>query len=156
MRWEAERTLVIGIGHPDRGDDDAGRAVARLLKKQVPAGVRVVETDGEAGKLIDLFGEADDVIIVDAGLSGAAPGTIHRIDANRESLPRPMFAMSSHAIGLVESVELARTLGQLPARCIVFAIEARSFDLGAGLSPEVEAAVGVVTGQILSELKVTA
>jgi hydrogenase maturation protease len=151
-----KRTLVIGIGHPDRGDDAAGRLVAERLKERVPANVRVVATDGEAGKLIDLFGEADEVVIVDAGLSGAEPGTIHRIDAGAGPLPRPMFAMSSHAIGLVESVELARTLGQLPALCIVLAIEAKRFDLGAGLSPEVAAAVGTAATRVLGELGVAA
>ncbi len=148
----AANRLVIGIGHPDRGDDAAGRIVAARLKEQAPAGVTVIETDGEAGKLIDLFADADDVVIVDAGLSGAAPGTIHRIDAVSEPLPQPMFAMSSHAIGLVESIELARTLDQLPARCVVFAIEARRFDLGAGLSPEVAGAIDEVVARVLAEL----
>ena len=151
----APRTLVIGVGHPDRGDDAAGRIVAERLAAIVPAGVRVVETDGEAGKLIDLLGQADHVVIVDAGLSGAAPGTIHRLDAGAGPMPRPMFAMSSHAIGLVESIELARTLGTLPARCIVIAIEATGFDLGAGLSPAVanalDRAVDVVLGEIRAE-----
>ena len=96
------------------------------------------------------------MLIADAGLSGAEPGTIHRIDAANEPLPRPMFAMSSHAIGLVESVELARTLGQLPARCTVFAIEAKSFDLGAGLSADVAAAVEQAADMILAELRATA
>ena len=50
-----KRTLVIGIGHPDRGDDAAGRLVAERLRDRAPPDVRIVETDGEAGKLIDLF-----------------------------------------------------------------------------------------------------
>ncbi|MEX0853165.1 MAG: hydrogenase maturation protease [Bauldia sp.] len=143
--------LVIGIGHPDRGDDAVGRIVAGRLNERPPVGFRVVETDGEAAKLIDLFGGADDVIIVDAGRSGAAAGTIHRLDA-AFPLPRPMFAMSSHALGLVESVELARTLGQLPERCIVFAVEAARFDLGAGLSPAVAEAVDDVVARVLEEI----
>lgn len=152
----APRTLVIGVGHPDRGDDAAGRIVAERLAAIAPAGVRVVPTDGEAGKLIDLLGQADRVVIVDAGLSGAAPGTIHRLDAAAGSMPRPMFAMSSHAIGLVESIELARTLGTLPARCIVLAIEAQSFDLGAGVSPPVMEAIGRAVEAVLGELRAEA
>jgi hydrogenase maturation protease len=153
---DARRTLVIGIGHPDRGDDAAGRMVATRLRDRAPEGVRIVETDGEAGKLLDLFSEADDVIVVDAGLSGARPGTIHRLDAVAAPLPRPMFAMSSHAIGLVESIELARTLGSLPRRCVVYAIEAERFDLGAGLSPAVAAAVDAACARVLDELQVEA
>jgi hydrogenase maturation protease len=151
---DAPRILVIGMGHPDRGDDAVGRVVAEHLRHDPPAGVRIVATDGEAGKLLDLFGEADHVIVVDAGLSGAAPGTIHRLDAAAAPLPRPMFAMSSHAIGLVESIELARTLGTLPKRCIVFAVEGERFDLGAGLSPPVAAAVDAVIARLAEELRV--
>ena len=149
----ARRVLVIGMGHPDRGDDAVGRVVADRLLRDPSPDVRVVATDGEAGKLLDLFTEADHVIIVDAGLSGAKPGTIHRLDAVAASLPRPMFAMSSHAIGLVESIELARTLGTLPKRCIVFAIEGERFDLGAGLSPAVGLAVDAVVRKVADELK---
>ena len=148
--------LVIGIGHRDRGDDAAGRLVAEKLKSVAPAGVRVVETDGEAGKLLDLFAESDSVVIVDAGRSGAAPGTIHRLDAVTAPMPRPMFAMSSHAIGLVESIELARALGSLPARCLVIAIEAQGFDLGSGISPPVagaiDRAVAIILGGLQAEL----
>ncbi|CAN5257328.1 hydrogenase maturation protease [soil metagenome] len=150
------RTLVIGIGHPDRGDDAAGRLVAAQLATVAPADVRIVQTDGEAGKLIDLLAQADQVVIVDAGLSGARPGTIHRLDAVAGAMPRPMFAMSSHAIGLVESIELARTLGTLPARCLVLAIEAQGFDLGAGVSPAVTEAIDRAVEMVLGELRAEA
>jgi hydrogenase maturation protease len=153
---EVLRTLVVGIGHPDRGDDAVGRVVAARLRDRVPKGVRVIETDGEAGKLLDLFGEADDIVIIDAGLSGAKPGTIHRFDPVAAPLPRRMFAMSSHAIGLVESIELARALGTLPRRCRVFAIEAESFALGAGLSPAVSAAVEAACARVLDGLRAAA
>lgn len=141
-------TLIIGIGHLDRGDDAAGRIVAVRLRDSGSANVEIVETDGEAAKLLDLIEGRDRVIIVDACLSGGTPGTIHRLDANAGPLPRPMFAMSSHAIGLAESIELARTLGTLPGRCHVLAIEAERFDLGAGLSSPVSAAVDTVAAEL--------
>ena len=145
-------TLIIGIGHLDRGDDAAGRIVAERLRECAPAHVEVIQTDGEAAKLLDLMDGRDRVIIVDACLSGGAPGTIHRVDANAGPLPRPMFAMSSHAIGLVESIELARALGTLPGGCHVLAIEAECLDLGAGLSPPVAAAVDEAVVRLLAEL----
>lgn len=141
-------TLIIGIGHLDRGDDAAGRIVASRLRERAPAHVEVIETDGEAAKLLDLMEGRDRVVIVDACLSGGMPGTIHRLDANAGPLPRPMFAMSSHAIGLVESIELARTLGTLPGYCHVLAIEAERFDLGVGLSPPVSAAVDAIVTEL--------
>jgi hydrogenase maturation protease len=146
------RVRVIGVGHPDRGDDAVGRLAAAQLRGRVPSGIDVIETDGEAGKLMDLIDGAEVAVLVDACLSGAEPGTIHRLDAATAPLPRPMFAASSHAIGLTESIELARTLGQLPRRCIIFAIEAAGFTLGAPLSAPVEAALGRVVPMILDEI----
>ncbi len=144
--------LVIGIGHPDRGDDAVGRIVATRLREKVDGQAKVIETDGEAAKLLDLLTGENNVIIVDAGLSGAPPGTVHRLDAVAAPLPQPMFATSSHAVGLAESIELARILDTLPARCIIYAIEAESFDMGEPLSEPVAKAAERVLADLLAEL----
>ena len=81
----------------------------------------------------------------------ASPATIHRFDAAREPLPAAKFGLSTHGFGLVEAIELARILGQLPPRCIVYAVEARSFELGASLSPELLRAVDEVAARVVAE-----
>jgi Ni,Fe-hydrogenase maturation factor len=48
-------TLVIGIGNPDRGDDAAGLAVARNVRAAAPAGVAVIELDGDQLALLDAW-----------------------------------------------------------------------------------------------------
>jgi len=146
------RTRVIGIGHPDRGDDAVGRIVAARLAASGLPGIEVIETDGEAAKLIDLMEGADEVILIDAALSGATPGAVTRLDVAATPVPQPMFAASSHAVGLAESIELARILDRLPAHCIVYAIEAASFMLGAPLSPAVAAAVDRVVASVVADV----
>jgi hydrogenase maturation protease len=148
--------LIIGIGNPDRGDDAAGRAAVARLKARVPQDTRVVESDGEATDLLALISEADDVILIDAAMSGAAPGTIGRFEAHDAPLPAARFGMSTHGFGLAEAIELARTLGQLPQRCVVYAIEGRSFAHGDRPSPEVEAGIENVVVRILDTLCETA
>jgi hydrogenase maturation protease len=143
--------LVIGLGHPDRGDDALGTLVADRLSERAPAGVSVLAL-GETAHLLDVIGGADTVVIVDAALSGAPPGTIHRFDAHAAALPQAMFAMSTHAMGLAEAIELARALDLLPDRCIVYAVEGASFDLGRPLSPAVAAAVDDVIARVLDEV----
>jgi hydrogenase maturation protease len=145
-------TRIIGIGHMDRGDDAVGRLAAAQLKSHVPAGVEVIETDGEAGKLLDLFQGVDTIIVIDACASGAKPGTVQRIDAVATAMPRWLGSASSHAIGLAESVELARALGQLPERLVVYAVEAQTFTLGAPLSAPVAKALDALPAQILGDL----
>lgn len=144
--------LVIGIGNPDRGDDAVGRVVAERLARQPPAGARVVETDGEVARLLSLLDEAAEVVIVDAASSEDSPGTVHRLDATSAAIPAAMFAMSTHAMGLAECLELARALGRMPRRCVVFAIAAATFDIGAPLSTGVAAAVDEVVARIRDEV----
>ena len=141
--------LIIGLGNPDRGDDAAGRAVVARLKTRLPMGMRAIESGGEATALLARFCEADEVILIGAAMSGARPGTVERFEAHEAPLPAARFGLSTHGFGLAEAIELARTLGQLPRRCVVYAIEGRSFALGDPLSPDVEAAVGAVVARIL-------
>jgi len=147
--------LVIGIGNPDRGDDRAGRAVARLLRETPPPGVEIVEHDGEATSLMACFDGAGAVWLIDASSSSSPPGTVRRFDATAAPLPAGKVGVSSHGLGVSEAIELARALGTLPARCVVYAIEGASFEAGAPLSPEVAAAVAEVGRRVLAEIAET-
>lgn len=152
MIKEHSRRIVIGIGNPERGDDAAGRAVARQLYGTLPADVAVEELDGEATALLAAFAGVDTAFLIDACASGMPAGTIHCLDLREASLPQAAATMSSHGLGVAEAIELARALGQLPPRCIVYAIEGRRFDTGARLSPAVRKAVGDVARRLRAEL----
>lgn len=149
---EAGRILVLGLGNPDRGDDAVGRAVAQALRGALPADVEVAECAGEATDILARLERVDTVLIIDACASGAPAGTAHRFEAGRAPLPQAAFGASTHGFGLHEAIELARALGQLPPRCVVYAIEGAAFETGAALSPVVAAAVAEVAGRIRAEL----
>jgi hydrogenase maturation protease len=89
---------------------------------------------------------------VDAVSSGAEVGTVHRLDASESELPTELFRASTHHVGLAEAVELARALGRLPARTIVYGIEGKSFQVGEELAPEVAAAVEPVAKAVRKEV----
>jgi hydrogenase maturation protease len=137
--------LVIGIGNPDRGDDAAGVQVARGVH-----GGRAIEW-ADCSVLMDLWDTADHVILVDAMRSGLAPGTVRRFDAHADHLPARTFP-TTHAFGVAETVELARSLGRLPERLTVYGIEASDLDVGSRLSDEVADAVHRVVVEIDAEL----
>ena len=92
-------------------------------------------------------------MLIDAVHSGAEPGTIHRVDAHAQPIAKKFFRFSTHAFGLAEAVELARALGRLPPRLIVYGVEGTTFEAGIGLSPEVAAAVQEVVERVLGELR---
>jgi hydrogenase maturation protease len=133
--------MVIGIGNDWRSDDGAGLEVARRLGGLI--------LSGEPIGLVETLDGAHDVTIVDAVFSNAAPGTVHVFEAGEEPLPVALFGSSStHALGLAEAIEIARSLGRLPTRVRVLGIEGARFEYGRGLSPEVEKAVEECTRSI--------
>jgi hydrogenase maturation protease len=143
-------TLVIGLGNAWRGDDGAGPAVARELLDEVRARVHVYES--EPVGLIEGWADADAVIVVDAVSSGAPPGTIHRLDPLAEPIPAALSQGSTHAFGLAETIELARTLDRLPSRLTVYGIEGARFTAGQELSAPVQSAVARVVLELRERL----
>ena len=144
--------LVIGLGNDFRRDDGAGRVAARRLRELAPGALDILEQSGEGAALMEAWRGAELVVLIDAVHSGAAPGHIHRLDAETEPIPSNFFHYSTHAFSLAEAVELARALGELPPRLIVYGIEGSDFTSGEGLSPQVAAAVEQVAQSIHSEL----
>jgi hydrogenase maturation protease len=145
-------TVVIGIGNRERGDDAAGPEVASRLGSLEPAGVQVLER-GHALAMLEAWAGAAVAIVVDAACSGAPAGTVTCFEAHQRPLPTRWLEDSTHAFGVGQTIELARALGDLPPRVVVYAIEGRWFEPGKGLSPEVEAAVDEVVGCLLDELR---
>ncbi len=138
---EPSRRLLIGVGNPDRGDDGAGRAVARRLLGHEPPGLDVRECTGEATALIEAWAGYDDVVLVDACRGGDAPGTVRRIGPEEAAGLATLRHASTHSLGVAAAIGLARALGAQPRRLVVYAIEASQVREGTGLSPEVERAV---------------
>jgi hydrogenase maturation protease len=122
--------LVLGCGHPDRGDDAAGPLVSRRLHEMLrDMGIDCREQSGDALSLLDAWQDADEVVVIDAVVSGKRPGAVTMCDALAAPLVgRPRS--SSHTLGLAEAIELGRTLGRLPRRLILCGIEVRCFELG--------------------------
>ena len=143
---------LIGIGNRLRRDDAAGLEVVRRLRLAHPPGVRLIEEEGEPASLIEAWSTVDEALVIDCISSGATPGKLHRFDVTHAPLPAQVFNPSTHAMGLPEAVELARELGRLPTRLIVYAIEGESFEVGEGLSEPVQQTVQKLVMDLYREL----
>jgi hydrogenase maturation protease len=119
--------LVLCCGNPDRGDDAAGLLVARRLRK---LGIDCLEHSGEGLSLLEAWQGADEVVLVDAVVTGRPAGAVSVWDALAAPLAGWPLPGSSHALGLAEAVALGRVLGRLPRRVTLYGIEARRFELG--------------------------
>ena len=136
---------IIGCGNIDRGDDGAGLLVARRLRE---LGTGTQEQSGEALSLIESWAGAEAVIVVDAVVSGKAPGEITVWDARAHPVSSGLWRGSTHHFGLAEAVELARVLDRLPPRLWIYGIEGRRFEQGSCPSPEVTRAIEEVAERI--------
>jgi hydrogenase maturation protease len=149
------RTLVIGVGNAWRSDDGAGIAVAERLRPHAGR-FDVLEQSGEGTSLMASWEGASSVIVIDAARSGSAPGTVHRFDAAAGRIPSDFLHYSTHAFGVAEAIEMARALGILPERLILFGIEGMRFEAGTGLTPPIADAVDRVVEEIVAQVDVGA
>ncbi len=146
--------MVVAVGNAFRSDDGAGLAVAERLQGRLPESVRIVSCELEPSRLIDACEGAASAFVVDAVESGAVPGTLHRFDASRDALPVRLFRSSTHAFGVGDAIELARALGRLPERVVVYGIEGSVFAAGEGLTEPVDAAVDAAVRAVLTDVGV--
>lgn len=149
--------LLVGIGQSLRGDDAAGLEAVRLWQETYLAynpAVQVEFCELPGLGLLDLLAGAATAILVDAVASGAAPGTIHRLD--REQLAAfVQGSNSAHGWGVAETLALGSQLDPqvLPGKIILIGIEARQMELGAGLSGEVKNALAEAARVIQDEIE---
>jgi len=138
---------IIGCGNRHRGDDAAGiLAVERLFARGIAAELCA----GEPSELIEAWRAAEDVVVIDAVVTGAPVGTIHVWDAAQP----PVFitsAASTHGLGLAQAIELARVMNSLPPRLRIYGIEGECFETGATVSPDVDRAVEEVVRRVAAE-----
>lgn len=138
---------VFALGNRYRQDDGVGPWVARHLRK---AGLEVYEVGDDLTRLVEGLAGADEAWLVEAVVSGRPAGTLHVMEVGQEPLPSVFERLSSHSLSLAEALELARTLGSLPLRTVIYGIEGRRFGLGEALSPEVRQAAEEVVQAILN------
>ena len=146
--------IVIGIGNENRTDDGVGLAVADNIKNMNLPHVSVDYECRECSGIIAKWKHADIAILIDATISKKVPpGTIHRFDLSKDTLPSNIFTrFSTHAFSIVDTIQLAQSLKQLPPRVIVYGIECKSFERGMGLTAEVANAVSIAAEKIRDEI----
>ena len=142
---------IIGLGNGMRGDDAVGLLAARRLRQEMGGRAQVIEAEMAGVDLIELMKGAHIVMLIDAACSGQTPGMIHRLDASAGPIGAQFFPRSSHALGMVDALELARAMGTLPATVIVYGVEAGNMEAGQPLSPVVTKALDQVVERITQE-----
>jgi hydrogenase maturation protease len=146
------QTLIIGVGNSARGDDAAGIAAAEEISKRNIPGVKIAVCGGEAGELLELWKGFDKVILIDAVSGGKNSGTIIRIDASMETVPAEIFTgISTHNFGVGEAVELARALGELPPKVIIYGITGKNYEIGDEIDGKTALGIEMAAQKIIAD-----
>lgn len=150
-------TLVIGIGNSLMGDDGAGiHVIARLAGKSLPDNVELVDGGTLSFALLERVENAGQLIIVDAAMLDAEPGTVRvfheaAMDEFLNSRRRP----SVHEINLLDVLTAARLRGRMPRRYSLVGIQPESVDWSseptANVTAGIETAAGIISGMLEAE-----
>lgn len=146
---------VIGLGNSLRGDDAVGLHVVRRVKELLESEADVIEAEMLGVEVLELMKGRDLVILVDGAHTGVPAGTVQRWDVSRRIPLRNPFSHSTHAINAMDTIELARALGELPPRVIIYGVEVGQVGAGAELSPSVVRAVEDAALEIVREVGAT-
>lgn len=144
--------LIIGCGNRERSDDGVGILVAERLRE---LGIEADSRIGEAVDLIDAWKGTDDVILIDAVVTGAPVGTVQTWDG-WQPIACVRTNASTHGFGVAQAIELAHVLDCLPTRLRVYGVEGRRFEPGAEISPEARQAVEQVVRRIIADVSALA
>lgn len=125
MSTSDRSAVIICIGNELVADDAVGFEVYNRLSG---CGARLEYCSVGGIDLLPMLEGETDLIVVDAVQLGVVPGTVHVIPW--ESLPYESSAISSHGLGLRETIEIGTTLypGTMPERITLVGIEGRCFN----------------------------
>jgi len=139
---------IIGCGNRERGDDAVGLFVADRLRE---LGADAEAYSGDPFGLMHLWTAGDDVLLVDAVVTGACPGAVYLWDGLNHRCLSFASPVSNHGFDVTQAIQLARALGHLPTKLRICAIEAQDFAVGGEITDRVLQAGAAVVEAVLQE-----
>ncbi len=149
------KTLILGLGNPLISDDSVGLRVAKEVAPRLEDrdDVEVGEDYWGGLRLMERMVDFDRAIVVDAICTGAAPGTIHRLETGSIATQK---SASAHDVNLPTALELGRQSGaHLPRDedIVLIGIEAEDvLNFSEECTPAVAAAIPVAVEEVLRAL----
>lgn len=116
---------LIGIGSPINGDQIGLEAVELLRKSRAGTDcenttIRWLSLERPGLNLMQAWQGADTVVLIDALLCSLTSQPVQRIEP--DTLLQQASGISSHDIGVAEALAMAKALGQLPPRLLIYGI----------------------------------
>jgi hydrogenase 3 maturation protease len=144
--------VVIGLGHPLKGDDYVGSLVAKDLRKRIKssAGVVIVDAEDSPENVINVLNDNNPglVVLIDAVEAGLEPGSVTLRDLSETTYP----FFGSHSLPL----KVLLQMGPAIPKTVLLGIQPSSYQIGGPLSREVaqaEAEIVMELGSLLQKMR---
>jgi hydrogenase maturation protease len=117
---------ILGIGSPF-GDDRVGWAVIEILQQNpdlmsyIPKLVHLEKLDRPSTGLLETMQDAKTVILIDAMKTGAHLGALYQFE--NPQFENPPKILSTHGMGVLETLQLGVALNELPKQITLYGIE---------------------------------
>lgn len=152
-KTDKNKVLILGIGNTLMGDEGIGVHVVNSLEKIVlPEGVELLDGGTGSFLLLEPMQSAEKVVLIDATIDGAKPGTIRRLRPKySKDYPRTLTA---HDIGLKDLIDAYYLMGDTP-NVTLFAVSIADLqDLTTEMSPDLDLAIPQVAEMVLEEIRI--
>jgi hydrogenase maturation protease len=136
------------------GDEGIGVHIVRHLQElDLPDGVECLDGGTGSFQLLGPLREADRVILIDATVDGAPPGTVTRLEP-RFSQDYPP-TLTAHDIGLKDLLDAFYLLGEPPDVTLYAVSIEPPAETTLAMSEEVEARIPEIAELVLTEVRGT-
>ncbi len=147
------KILVLGVGNLLLTDEGIGvRTVETLLSKyHFPENVEVLDGGTAGMELLEIIANREQVILIDAVNTGAAPGTV--VTLVEEEVPALFRSrISPHQLGISDLLGVMLITGETPKHFTLFGAVPFSMDTGVTLSPQMLPIKDVLVSKVLDKL----
>jgi hydrogenase maturation protease len=141
--------FVLGIGNALLRDEGIGCHVVHALEGIPLPDVEVVD-GGTCPDVLQIFEDADKLVIVDAVKGGGTPGQIYRFHLE-DITPEQKPFLSLHDLRLVDSLKLMRLWHNID-KAVIIGVEPGDIGWGLELSSKLRGRMPQIIDAILSEL----
>ena len=150
---EPGRIVILGVGNLLLTDEGVGPTTIAYLEDRwrFPEHVELVDGATAGLELMNVFGEAAHLVVVDTVLGGAEPGAIYRF--HPDQVPSGVrYRTSIHQITFLDAWTIARILGPAP-EVVIIGVEPEDMSTPhVGLTPTIEARLPDIEEIVLGEL----
>jgi hydrogenase maturation protease len=149
------RISVVGVGNILYRDEGVGVYAARYLQQAYRFAPEIEVADGAAlgFGLMDFFDDGSTVIVLDALLADASPGTVYRLPTEKLLDLGADVSPTAHEVDPIHLLKRAHALGESPEVVLLGIVPEETSEMAIGLTPTLAAAFPRFVNAAVDEIR---